>query len=100
MRTLTRMLTVRLPLILGSGLLGLGLLAAGFSATAQDLLPWSTQPPKPAPDVEAAPRVPVTQGDTVDDPLAMPAIHVAVSRYGLLPDRLDPELEHLPGGGR
>jgi hypothetical protein len=65
---------VRIPAILMLITLGSGLAAVGATATAQDFWPWATPPPKPAREGEAAPRVPVTQGDTVDDPFAIEGI--------------------------
>jgi hypothetical protein len=74
MRMSVRVRGVPMILIVGS------LLAAVLGvAAAQDLWPWPTPPPKPAADGEAAPRVPVTQGDTVDDPFTLPAIPCTVT---------------------
>ena len=60
-------------LILGSGLAAVGI------AAPQDLRPWSTQPPKPGAGGEVAPRVPVMQGDTVEDPFTLPALPCTVT---------------------
>jgi hypothetical protein len=73
----------RLPAIMVLPLLWFGPVAMGISATAQaavsDVWPWQTRPAKPEPDGGPAPRVPVTQGDTVQDPFALPAIPCTVT---------------------
>jgi hypothetical protein len=73
-----RMLARR-PMIVVLLLAGLALAAVWGTAAGQDLRPWPTPPPKPAPDGEVPPRVPVMQGDTVDDPFALPAIPCTVT---------------------
>jgi hypothetical protein len=52
----------------------IAVVTAGITAVAQDLWPWPTAPRKSTSDVVVAPRVPVMQGDTIDDPFIIPGI--------------------------
>jgi hypothetical protein len=73
MRTL-----VRIPVALMLLAVGSGMALAGLTAAAQDFSPWPAPTTKPAPDNQAAPRVPEMHGDTVRDPFLIPRIpHVA-----------------------
>ena len=74
MRMLARTSAILMLLVLG-----LGLAAVGIPAAAQETGRWSTAPAKPAPAGEAALRVLVTQGDTVEDPFVIPSLPFTVT---------------------